>query len=138
MDLFSAPQPDTYEQTQEEVWRDAMQKQWQRDKERVKQRRIIPDWEGEPKPLSRDRARILELLYDVGCFEWTGNPSKNNERVASVIKQPIANVKGLLKLMEQEGLIASRMYRGKQVWEMLQAGEYALEDFWLDQEMGFL
>ena len=49
-----------------------------------------------------------------------------------------ANAKAVLDMCQRDGLITSRLYQGKQVFEMAQEGEFALEDFLLEKEMGFL
>jgi predicted transcriptional regulator len=138
MDLFSAPQHQNVNHSQEDALQKAMRAQWEKDKAKVADRRIIPDWIGEPRPLSKDRARILELIYEIGCIEWTNNPSEKNAIIARSLKQPVANVKGLLKSMQKEGLIKARIYDKSQTWEMTSSGEYALEDWQLERELGFL
>ncbi len=132
---YTAPEPPS----EDDALAIAMVKQWERDKARIAERRVIPDWMGEPSPLSKDRARLLELLYDAGCVEWTGNPSKNNNRVTKAMGlNNNANAKAVLDMCQRDGLITSRLYQGKQVFEMAQEGEFALEDFLLEKEMGFL
>lgn len=137
MDLFTADHT-PYTPTQEDALRTAMRKQWECDQETVKARHAIPDWIGEPRPLSKDRAAMLELLYDVGCIEWNGSPSRNNAIVAAKVGKPIAHIKGLLEQMRREGLVSSRVWDGKPVWEMTQTGEYALDEWQLDREMGII
>lgn len=137
MDLFSA---NSTKQTpcREDELRAAMEAQWKADKAKVRERGVIPDWIGEPRPLSRDRAAVLELLYEIGCIEWNGNPSRNNQIVARQIGRPVAHIKGLLDAMKAEGLLSARLWDGKPIWEMTQTGEYALEEWQLERELGIL
>jgi hypothetical protein len=127
-----------YTPNEEDNLRRAMVAQWKADKAKVKARGIVPDWMGEPRPLSRDRAAVLELLYDVGCIEWNGNPSRNNQIIAGQIGRPVAHIKGLLDAMLAEGLLTSRLWDDKPIWEMTHAGEYALEEWQIDRELGIL
>lgn len=118
---------------------DAMQDQWKRDIATVQERGVVPDWIGEPRPLSRDKARLLELLYDCGCVTWTNNPSKVNQDTTKAMGfQSQANAKACLDACLKEKLISCRLYRENQVFEMTSEGEYALEDWQMEIEMGIL
>jgi len=125
--------------SQEEALRRAMQKQWQDDLEAVSERGVIPDWIGEPRPLSKDKARLLGLLYEVGSVSWTSSPSKNNRQVTEAMGlQSTGNAKAVIDMCLREKLAATRIYRGALIVEMTQEGEYALEEYQLDVELGIL
>lgn len=139
--------------------RAAMQAQWQKDCAEIKRRRIIPDWKGEPKPLSKDKAALLEYLYEHGFLAWPKSPSKEKLAVARLIgyeTKParkiqealdlgldentiaVANAKAVIDWCLAEGLIETRLYRGQEIYQMTQDGEYALEEWQIERELGFL
>lgn len=127
-----------YRPSYEDALRVAMQKQWAEDQRIIKQRREIPDWWGEPEPLARDKAAILGLLYEIGCFEWSDHPCRNNTQVAKALKLPIAHVKGKIDEMHKAGLITSSIEKGRKMFSMTQEGEYALSEYQRDKELGIL
>jgi hypothetical protein len=158
MDLFDQTPPTDYDYEQDALQK-AMLELWEADKATVAQRRIIPDWIGEPEPLSKDRAALLEYLYENGCIYWQSGPSKEKITIAKLIgysehentnKHPsfdfglpdmtiaIANAKAIIDDCEKSGLIEAKLYRGRKAYELTQSGEYALEDFMIERELGFL
>ena len=133
------PNDDPYERRHEEALQDAMREQWKRDLATVRDRGFIPDWVGEPRPLSRDKARLLELLYDCGCVTWTNNPSRTNQDTTKAMGfQSQANARASIDACLKEGLVVSRLYRGNMVFEMSMEGEFALDEYMLDRELGIL
>lgn len=116
-----------------------LRKQWEDDLETVRQRGVIPDWIGEPKPLSVDKARLLEVLYDRGCVSWTSNPSRNNRDVTRAIGlTSTANAKQVIDACVSAKLAKYEQYNGSLVIVMTQEGEFALEEYQLDMEMGIM
>lgn len=137
--LFDYSPDDEYERNHEEALQDAMREQWKRDLATVRERGVITDWIGEPSPLSKDKARLLELLYDCGCVTWSSNPSKANQETTKAMGfQSQANAKACIDACLKEGLVVSRLYRGNMVFEMTAEGEYALEEHNLEIELGIL
>jgi hypothetical protein len=140
MDLFTEHDPE------QEAMRDAMQKQWRKDCKEIKAKRIIPDWKGEPKPLSKDKAALLQYLYDHGFIAWPSAPGPERVRAAKMLGYTekadgtiaVANAKAVIDSCLRDGLIEARLYRGQQVLQMTQDGEYALEEWQIEREMGFL
>lgn len=134
-----SPDDDPYERHHEEALQDAMREQWKRDLATVRDRGIVPDWVGEPRPLSRDKARLLELLYDVGCVTWSNNPSRTNQDTTKAMGfQSQANARACIDACLRDGLVVSRLYRGNMVFEMTMEGEFALDEWQLDRELGVL
>ena len=135
---YSADQED-YSPSQEDALRIAMQKQWEDDQKIIRQRGIIPDWFGEPSPLSRDKARLLSLLYDIGYITWSKHYCSNNREVTKQIGlNNTGNAKAVIDACLKEGLISSRIYRGEVVFEMTMEGEHSLEEWQLEVELGIL
>lgn len=125
--------------SQEQQLGDAMREQWKEDLDVVRQRGIIPDWIGEPSQLSKDKARLLDLLYEVGFVTWDSNPSKNNRTVTKAIGlNNTGNAKAVIDMCCKDGLVSSRLYRGNQIFEMTMEGEFALEEWQIDVEMGLI
>ena len=143
----------------EDDLRDAMASKWEADIAVIAKRRVIPDWKGEPKPLSRDKAALLEYLYEHGFIVWQSGPSKEKAAVAKIMgyserRRPernpgfdlglpdatiaIANAAAVIDSCEREGLIEKKLYRGQEVYQMTIDGEFALNDWQLEREMGFL
>ena len=117
----------------------AMRKQWEADSESVRDRGVIPDWIGEPRPLSKDKARLLEYLYDHGYVAWHNYPCQNNRDVTKAIGlNNTGNAKAVIDMCFREGLIESRLYRGDQVFQLAQDGEYALEEHQIEVELGLV
>lgn len=142
MDLFTAF-TDTPEQARErhfeEMLGDAMKKQWDEDQATVKARGDIPDWIGEPSPLSRDKARLLELLFEVGAVRWSSHISKNNQDVTKAMGlNSVANAKAVLDMCCKEGLVTSRLYRNERIFELSQMGEFSLEEHQIEVELGLI
>lgn len=138
MDLFSITYDDP-ESDHQIALRDAMQDQWRKDQSTIRSQGRVPDWIGEPSPLSRDKARLLTLLYDQGCIYWTGHPSRNNQDVTERIGlQKTANAKATIDACLRAGLIESRLYRGEQVFQLTHEGEFALDEYQIDVELGIL
>ena len=133
------PDDDPYERHHEDALQDAMREQWKRDLAAVHDRWVIPDWIGEPRPLSKDKARLLSLLYDVGCVTWSSNPSRANQDTTRAMGfQSQANARACIDACMKDGLVVSRLYRGNMVFEMTMAGEFALDEWQLDCELGIL
>jgi hypothetical protein len=136
MDLFSHPRPD------DEFYhrlRDAMRDQWESDNAEIKRQGRIPDWYGEPKPLSKDKARLLQYLYDHGFIEWTNSPSANNTAVTkSIGLNSTVNAKGVIDQCIREQLIEHRIHQGKVIFQMTHHGEFALEEWQIDRELGIV
>jgi hypothetical protein len=151
MDLFNPPD-------YQDPIRDAMQKQWQDDVAAINKRRIIPDWKGEPKPLSKDKAALLDYLYEHGFIAWPGNPGPERIKVAKMLGYAekkssrtsamldlgidentiaVANAKAVIDACLDDGLIETRYYRGQNVLQMTRGGEYALEEWQIEREMEF-
>ncbi len=134
-----SPDDDPYERNHEEALKDAMTEQWKRDLATVRYRGVIPDWIGEPSPLSKDKARLLELLYDCGCVTWTNNPSPTNRETTKAMGfRSQANAKACIDACLKEGLVVSRLHRGNMVFEMTMQGEFALDEWQLNCELGIL
>jgi hypothetical protein len=139
MDLF-IPNND------QDTIRTAMEKQWQSDIDAIKLRRIVPDWKGEPKPLSKDKAALLEYLYENGFIEWPKTPGPDRIKVAKILGYverddgmiAVTNAKAVIDACYRDKLIETSLYRGKEVYQMTQDGEYALEEWQIDRELGFL
>lgn len=105
----------------------------------IRERGVVPDWMGEPEPLSKDKARVLSYLYEHGCFSWTPKTSRNNrDMVEAVSLGTQAYAKSVIDEMMRLDLIETRMYHGDLVFEMTQQGEFALEEYELDKELGIL
>jgi hypothetical protein len=135
---FDANEQD-YNPTAEDRLRDELQSKWEKDQSDVRSQGRWPDWKGEPRPLCKDKARLLYYLYEHGYIQWDGNPSKNNTSVAENIGMTsIPHAKALLNGCLKESLIESRLYRGKQVYQMTQDGEYALGEYEIEQEVAGL
>ena len=130
----------------EDDLRDAMASQWEADIAVIAKRRVIPDWKGEPKPLSRDKAALLEYLYEHGFIVWPKTPGKDRIKVAKILGYSerddgsiaVTNAKAVIDSCEREGLIEKKLYRGQEVYQMTIDGEFALNDWQLEREMGFL
>ncbi len=155
MDLFDTPNPNA---EFEHRLADAMRKQWQADQAEVKRRRIIPDWIGEPKPLAKDKAAFLELILRNGRVVWTNSPSQNNREVAhamgykarlkpadefSLFDAPqevniISSAKAAIAALARDGMIEGRAVPDGIEYAMTIEGEYALEDWQLERELGFV
>jgi len=136
MNLFDyQPEDDTPTPSQEEALGQAMRKQWQEDQQVVRERGIIPDWVGEPSPLSKDKARLLNLLYESGSITWSSGHSQNNRDVTSAMGlQSTGNAKAVIDMCYRDKLITSRIYRGSQIFELTLEGEFALEEHLQDRD----
>ena len=128
-----------------------MHKQWLHDLEVVKDRRVVPDWVGEPRPLSKDRAALLEYLYENGCIYFPHSAICRKDlmervRVAKLMGYverddgsiAVANAKAVIDDCKKQGLIEMREYQGRMVYQLSAEGEFALEDWQLERELGFL
>ena len=128
-----------YAPTEDDALLDAMQYQWRADQAKVRQQGRIPDWIGEPHPLSKDKARLLEYLYDAGYVEWTGNPSQSNIDVARKIGlTSTINARVVIDQCHRAGLIVQSIYRERVVFQLTHEGEFALDEYQLDRELGIL
>ena len=156
MELFNAaPAPDH----EQDALRESMFELWEADKKTIKERRVIPDWIGEPEPLSKDRAALLEYLYENGCIFWQSGPSKEKVRIAKLMGYKehetkndhpsfdlglpntsiaVANAKAVIDDCKKQGLIEVKEYQGRMVYQLSAEGEFALEDWQLERELGFL
>ncbi len=156
MNLFDYDNPTA---AQEEKLGRLMELQWQLDKQVVKNRHVVPDWIGEPEPLSKDRARLLELIYQNSYVSWTPNPSNHNVRVAKDmglndrVKEGTADLsllgeddrvnicvtaKAIIDGCKNAGLVKQTMRDGRYEYEMTLDGEYALEEWQTERELGFV
>jgi hypothetical protein len=52
--------------------------------------------------------------------------------------QSQANAKACIDACMKDGLVVSRLYRGNQIYEMTMEGEFSLDEWQLDREMGIL
>lgn len=140
MDLFS--EQHTYsmpEYTCEDKFREAVKKQNAISEFVVRERGIYPDWLGEPEPLSKDKARLLTVLYEQGFITWASSTCKENMDVVQAIGlQKEANAKAVLKDCLALGLTTSRIWRGKQIFELTHKGEHALHEYLLEKELGII
>jgi hypothetical protein len=155
MDLFDSPNPNAETELR---LADMMRAQWETDLAEVKRRRIIPDWVGEPKPLAKDKAAFLELIHRNGRVTWTNNPSRNNKDIAlamgykprlkpadgfNLFDVPqevniVSSAKAAIASLEREGLIDANPVSDGVEYTMTTEGEYALEDWQIEQELGFV
>jgi hypothetical protein len=155
MELFDAHNPSA-----EAEYRlaDIMREQWKADLATVKERGIIPDWIGEPKPLAKDKAAFLELILRNGSVTWTSAPSRGNNEIALTMgykqrdkecdafnlfdnRESInitASAKAAIKSLAQAGLIEGRPVENGIEYSMTLEGEYALEDWQSERELGFV
>jgi hypothetical protein len=137
--LFDYNPDDDYGPDEQDALRDAMVSQWDNDLKIIKERGVIPDFFGEPRPLSKDKARLLEYLYDHGYVAWHNYPCQNNRDVTKAIGlNNTGNAKAVIDMCFREGLIESRLYRGEQVFQLAQDGEYALEEHQIEVELGLV
>ncbi len=115
----------------------SMRAQWRKDVQAVTDQGRIPDWIGEPRPLEKDMAALLTYLYEHGYIVWRSAPCQNNAKVASIIgaKTQSAAQATIRKCLDKE-LIKSRIHRGEPIFEMTMHGEFALDEWQTDQEMG--
>jgi len=135
---FDAQDQD-YTPSQEDALRVAMKRQWDTDVDVIRQRGVIPDWMGEPSPLSRDKARLLSLLYEVGYIAWHKHPGPNNRDVTKRMGlNNTGNAKAVIDMCIDAGLVSSRIYRGETIFEMTMEGEHSLEEYELEVELGIL
>jgi hypothetical protein len=140
MDLFTPENPNA---ETEQALADAMRAQWLADKATIKAQRRYADWMGEPKPLSRDKAALLEYLYEHGAFYWTQSASAHNLKAVAVFgyndsPKATINARATLDAMVKAGLIEVRARGDKLEYSMTQEGEFALADWQLERELGFL
>ena len=156
MDLFDAPNPNA---EMELRLADMMRAQWEIDKAEIKRRRIIPDWIGEPKPMAKDKAAFLELILRYGFVMWTTNPSRNNKAISEAMgykQRPkrdgfsglgldipndvniVSSAKAAIIALEREGLIEGTPVCDGIEYAMTIEGEYALEDWQIERELGFV
>lgn len=125
MDIFTNQQPDTGQ----DALRDAMAEQYAEDARIIASDGRIPDWWGEPRPLEKSLARVLNYTYEVGPFSWDNRATANNRRLTSAFgfHSPINAYDAVLRCHD-DGLLEY----GDGVYYMSQQGEYALEE-WLDE-----
>lgn len=125
MDIFTNPPPDA----EQDALRDAMAEQYAEDARVIAEQGRIPDWWGEPRPLEKSLARVLNYAYEVGPFSWTASASANNRRLTSAFgfHSPI-NAYDAVSRCHADGLLE---YGNGSYW-LSQQGEYALED-WRDE-----
>lgn len=130
---------DPIKPSQEEALGRAMSKQWQEDLEIIRERGVIPDFLGEPSPLSKDKARLLELLYECGSIEWHSVTDKNNREVTKAMGlSNTGNAKAVIAQCCAEGLVSSRVYRGAQIFELTMIGEFALDEHQENVRLGWV
>lgn len=157
MDLFNQTPPTDYDYEQDAL-REAMLELWEADKAIVSQRRFIPDWIGEPEPLSKDRAALLEYLYENGSLVWPKTPGPDRVKAAKILGYveradkntssldlgieaatiAVANARAIIDACLSDGLIEARLHRGQEIMQLTQEGEYALEDYMLERELGYI
>jgi len=159
MDLLDALETEAEQERirSEEALEEAMLSHWRSDLMEVERRRIVPDWIGEPKPLPKDKATFLNMILRDGFVTWTASPSRNNRMIARAMgyvdreKQGTAedNIFGVnddvnivaaaaaaIKNLVDDGMVKGVVGRnGDTEYEMLTPGEYALEDWILENEL---
>jgi hypothetical protein len=152
--FFDTPNPSADAENRLRV---AMEAQWRQDLDDIRDQRRIPDWIGEPKPLSKDRAAILQMLYNRGSVIWTKTPSKANRDIARAIGYKdrsrgddfdlfggkdqvdiIVIAKSAFDGMVKAKLICARPVSNGIEYAMTDEGEYALEDWQIERELGFV
>jgi hypothetical protein len=128
MDLFDQTQPN-----EQDDLREAMQRQYEHDAAVIRADGRIPDWFGEPRPLEKSLARVLNYAYEQGPFQWTNQPSANNRRLTSAFgfRSPI-NAQDAVNRCYKDGLLE---FDKSGVYYLAQAGEYALEEWHLEAEV---
>lgn len=120
----------------EDALHDAMQRQWDADVATVKERGVIPDWEGEPSPLDKSLARVLNYAYESGFIIWTSRPSrKRTETIAALKFNNLANVEDTIHRCVELTYLEARLYNGDEVYQLTQEGEEALGDWMIDAEL---
>ena len=130
----------------EDDLREAMEAQWQDDIAVIEMRRVIPDWFGEPRPLSRDKAALLEYLYEHGFIAWPKTPGPERVKVAKILGYQerddgsiaVTNAKAVIDGCFRDGLIETSLYRGQEVYQMTMEGQFALAEWQVERELGFL
>jgi hypothetical protein len=126
MDIFAKPHP----------LQIAMQEQWEQDKATIAAQGRIPDWMGEPRPLDKSLARVLNWTYENGCFEWTGVASHNNRKMTAAFgfTSPINAHEAVTRCIKM-GLLEAYTHKGVVRYQMTIQGEYALDEWHLEAEI---
>lgn len=120
----------------EDALHDAMKRQWDADVATVRDRGITPDWEGEPSPLDKSLARVLNYAYENGFIIWTSRPSrKRTETIAALKFNNLANVEDAISRCVGLTYLEARLYNGDEVYQLTQEGEEALADWMIDAEL---
>ena len=117
----------------------AMREQWEQDKAKIAKRGIIPDWMGEPRPLDKSLARVLNWTYVNGSFEWTATASAGNRKMTAEFgfNSPV-NAHEAVERCKKFGLLDQYIKNGRGYYNLTQAGEYALEEWELEAEINGL
>lgn len=128
MEIFTSTPPDP----DQDALLTAMEQQWHRDVDVIKSQGRIPDWYGEPYPLEKSLARVLNYTYEEGSFAWDARATPNNRRMTAAFgfRSPVNAYDAVFKCHEL-GLIE---YDGG-LYYMTQKGEYALEEWHLEAEV---
>jgi hypothetical protein len=133
MNLFNAHYPPN---PVEDVYRELLEDQFSRDKQVISDRGVIPDWMGEPRPLDKSLARVLNWTYENGCFEWSGVPSNNNRKMTGAFGfRSSVNAHEAVSKCHSMGLLETYVDKGATRFQLTQAGEYALEEWELEVEI---
>jgi hypothetical protein len=152
--FFDIPNPSA---DAENRLRIAMADQWKNDLEVVSKRGVIPDWIGEPKPLSKDKAAFMDIVHNNSYVLWTKTPSKNNKDIARAMgyvdrergdaydifgEKPrvdiIVSAKAAIDALVRESLVKGVNVEGGIEYELTMNGEYALREWHIDRELGIL
>jgi hypothetical protein len=114
----------------------AMREQWDRDVAETRSQGRIADWMGEPRPLDKSLARVLNWSYENGCFEWTPSPSHNNRKMTAAFgfNSPINANEAVTRCIRM-GLIEAHASKGAIRYQMTHAGEYALDEWQIEAEV---
>lgn len=128
MDMLDNTPPD---EAQDNL-RIAMIAQYAHDAAVIKKQGRIPDWYGEPRPLDKSLARVLNYAYENGPFEWTERATANNRKLTAAFgfRSPINAHEAVISCHNQ-GLLKY----DDGVYYMSEHGEYALEEWHLEAEV---
>lgn len=113
-----------------------MARQWDVDQGTVAARGVHPDWLGEPKELSGDKARLLSYVYENGYIQWSDrNTQVRNATTKAIGLHNSANARAVIEACLDERLIEPREWEGMAIYQMTTDGEIALDDYFLEREV---